>query len=142
MLCFRVMTGSYSTAETVVNRMGLCHKKPTDQNDFYTERKEKKQAFQRCLTHACAQPHCSKFQVQNFYRTTEQVPQLPLRALRLHQRPHLQRPHQAHPDSASIPQAQAQHNFRSGDAYDRHRSRRRLGRTRTPRLLVCLLRVF
>ena len=29
--------------------MGLCHKKPTDQNDFYTERKEKKQAFQRCL---------------------------------------------------------------------------------------------
>ena len=31
------MTGSYSTAETVVNRIGLCHKKPTDQNDFYTE---------------------------------------------------------------------------------------------------------
>ena len=39
------MTGSYSTAETVVDRMGLCHKKPTDQNDFYTGRKEKKQAF-------------------------------------------------------------------------------------------------
>ena len=51
--------------------------------------------------------------VQNFYRKTEQVPQLLLRALRLFQRPHLQRPHQAHPDSASIPQAQAQHNLRS-----------------------------
>ena len=23
------------------NRIGLCHKKPTDQNDFYTERKAK-----------------------------------------------------------------------------------------------------
>ena len=43
------MTGSYSTAETAVNRIGLCHKKPTDQNDFYTERKANKQAFQRCL---------------------------------------------------------------------------------------------
>ena len=75
-------------------------------------------------------------------KLNHQVPKLPLRALRLHQRPHLQRLHQAHPDSASIPEAQAQHNLRSGDAYDRHRSRQRLGRTRTPRLLVCLLRVF
>ena len=45
-LWFRLMTGSYAIAETVVNRIGLCHKKPTDQNDFYTERKAKKQAFQ------------------------------------------------------------------------------------------------
>ena len=29
--------------------IGLCHKKPTGQNHFYTERKVKKQAFQRCL---------------------------------------------------------------------------------------------
>ena len=47
------MAGSYSTCrnseETAVNRLGLCHKKTTDQNDFYTERKEKKQAFQRWL---------------------------------------------------------------------------------------------
>ena len=49
MLCFRLTTGSYSTAETVVNQISLCHKKPTDQNDFYTEKKAKKQAFQRCL---------------------------------------------------------------------------------------------
>ena len=41
--------GSYSIAETVVNRIGLWHKKNSVQNDFYTERKAKKQAFQRCL---------------------------------------------------------------------------------------------
>ena len=50
-LCFA--SGSWrahnSTAETVVNRIGLCQQKPTDQNDFYTERKAKKQAFQRHL---------------------------------------------------------------------------------------------
>ena len=46
-LCFA--SGSYSTAERAVNRIGLCHKKPTDQNDFYSERKAKKQAFQRCI---------------------------------------------------------------------------------------------
>ena len=43
------MTGSYSTAETVVNRMGLCHKKTTDQNDLYTERKEKNKLFKDVL---------------------------------------------------------------------------------------------
>ena len=49
-LWFRLMTGSYANAETVVNRgKSNRHKKPTDQNDFYTERKAKKQAFQRCL---------------------------------------------------------------------------------------------
>ena len=45
MLCFRLMTGSCSTAK----RVACATKKPTDQNDFNTERKAKKQAFQRCL---------------------------------------------------------------------------------------------
>ena len=41
------MTGSYSTAETVVNRIGLCHKKPTDLNDFYTGKKGKETSFSK-----------------------------------------------------------------------------------------------